>query len=509
MFKISLESELDIKSQSSKAFDIPIYILKIAANPLSYALANIFNSSLNQGIFPDKLKIASVTPIHKSKSKISVNNYRPISILPIFSKILERLVHKRTVHFLNQYDIIFEHQFGFQKNKSTNLAILDIYSKIINSFEDKKLSCCVFLDFAKAFDTVDHSILIKKLEHYGIRGIPLNRFRSYLKNRVQYTKIGNIFSDIGNITCGVPQGSVLGPLLFLLFINDINLCSDILEFHLFADDTSIFYSHSDINELELNMNTELRKVAIWLQSNKLTLNVDKSNFILFRPPQKSVRDITLRINNEIITQKSDCKYLGVFFDQHLTWIKHINYVNLKLSKGLGIISKLRHYLSLNLLKMIYFAFFQSHIDYALEIWSSGHSTSLDKIRISNKKAVRLMTFTDNMTHADPIFKDLNILNFDNNVKLTISKLFWKAKNNFVPKCINNILNNKNLTLTNSSRPLRHKPSDKFVPLHRTQYKARFISTRGQVLWNELPLLIKETKSLHTFSKKVRKHLLDI
>ena len=240
----NLITRLD-SAKSSDIFNISVKVLKISNVFISKILAHIFNQSFEQGIFPDKLKVASVTPIHKAKSKLSVNNYRPILILPLFSKILEQLMHVRATSFLTKNNVIFDHQFGFQKNSSTGFAILDIYSKIVDSFENKKIACCVFLDFAKAFDTVDHSILIKKLEYYGFRGVVLNWFKSYLHKRTQFTKINNTLSDVGYITCGVPQGSVLGPLLFLLFINDIRHSSDILQFHLFADDTSIFYSHTD------------------------------------------------------------------------------------------------------------------------------------------------------------------------------------------------------------------------------------------------------------------------
>ena len=179
-----------------------------------------------------------ITPTYKGGSRLETSNYRPASVLPIFCKILEKLMQKRLTKFLDQNNVIYEHQFGFQKNKSTALAVLDLYSQILQTLEKKKIACSVFLDFAKAFDTVDHKILTKKLEHYGIRGVVNEWFISYLSNRFPTVKINGKLSNKEVITCGVPQGSMLGPILFLIYINDIKKSSNILTFFLFADDTS-------------------------------------------------------------------------------------------------------------------------------------------------------------------------------------------------------------------------------------------------------------------------------
>ena len=219
-------------------------------------------------------------PIHKSKSKLECWNYRPISILPIFSKILDKLMNSRLVKFLTKNDIIYKHQYGFQENKSTSLAILELQSQLTNNIEKGLFSCRIFLDFSKAFDTVNHNILLKKLEHYGIRGIALSWFKSHLTDRKQVVIANGEISSEKAISCGVPQGSVLGPLLFLLYINDINNSSKEIDFRLFADDTSIFFADKKLEFIERHVNTQLAKVSEWLLANKLSLNVSKSNFSL-------------------------------------------------------------------------------------------------------------------------------------------------------------------------------------------------------------------------------------
>ena len=273
-------------NKSSDIYGYSVKLIKIALPKIANILSYIFNNSFSQGKFPDKLKCASITPIHKEGSKLLLSNYRPISILPLFSKILEKIMQVRLVSYLNKYNIIYEHQYGFQENKSTSLAIMDMYSNLIKAIDGKQYSCGVFLDFSKAFDTVNHDLLIEKIEHYGIRGIASEWFKSYLSNRYQKVKIGNTMSQECKIVCGVPQGSVLGPILFLLYINDIQHSSDILKFHLFADDTSTIYSHEDLKYIEKIYNKELAKVSEWLRINKLTLNVLKSKVVVFHPKHK-------------------------------------------------------------------------------------------------------------------------------------------------------------------------------------------------------------------------------
>ena len=212
--------------------------LKDISGTISQALCELFNESFSKGVFPNHMKLAMVTPIYQGKSKLKVGNYRPVSVLPILSKVLEKLMFNRLVNFLEKSEIIYEHQYGSQKSKPTTHAVFDIHTKIVKALDQGNLACSVFLDFVKAFDTADHHILLQKLENFGLRGPVFKWFQSYLSNRTQKAKIGSALSDEKPITCGVTQGSILGPILFPLYVNDIKNSSRNLSFFLFADDTS-------------------------------------------------------------------------------------------------------------------------------------------------------------------------------------------------------------------------------------------------------------------------------
>ena len=440
----SIISSMDIK-KSPDIYNISVKILKLSEPVITPYLAKIFNNSFNTGIFPDNMKLAKVIPLFKGGSKLSVNNYRPISLLPLISKILEKLMHQRLTSFLNRFDILFENQFGFQKGKSTSQAILSLNKKIIDAIEKKKVPISIFLDFAKAFDTVNHSILLDKLYHYGIRGAAFNWFQSYLSDRHQIVEVNGKKSNKSLITCGVPQGSILGPLLFILYVNDMYKCSNKFIFTLFADDTSLFYAADKTADISNILNIELGNVSDWLVANKLSLNVSKSNYIIFEPITcKHKFNLQLMIMNENLERVEQAKYLGVFIDKKLNWAVHINYINQKLCKSLGILSKLRHYLNRDCLKQIYFAFFQSHINYALLNWGYTYKTHLENIEISMNKAVRIMTFSAKDSSSLPLYNNLNLFTFDTNLAYNTGKFLWKTRQNFLPENISKLFTLSNV-----------------------------------------------------------------
>ena len=245
--------------------------------PLKY----LFNLSIEKDVFPDDLKIARVTPIYKGEGSSDVSNYRPISVLPCFSKILERIMYNRLYKYLIENNILYSKQFGFQNGHSTDHAVVQLVDQIIESFENNQYTLGVFIDLSKAFDTVDHSILLKKLELYGITDRNHVWLKSYLSDRRQFVQINEKEkTSLETISCGAPQGSILGTLLFLLYVNDLKNASNILDPIMFADDTNLFFTHKDIRYLFQIVNQELENISQWFVSNKLSLNI-KNKILIF------------------------------------------------------------------------------------------------------------------------------------------------------------------------------------------------------------------------------------
>ena len=421
-----------LNSNKSTRSDLPkIKFLKMSAEIISPALTEILNRCIINGFFPDSLKLAEVIPIHKSGPKNDVNNYRPISLLSPFSKLLETHIYNNLINFLNKNDVIYHNQFGFRNNSSTDLAVINTINDLISSLENRKTTCSIFLDLAKAFNTVNHNILAQKLEKYGVRGPPLTLIKNYLKDRQQITNVNNFKSNSLKINVGVPQGSCLGPLLFLIYINDIHLITN-FKVRLFADDACLSLSHTNPSSLELKVNNELEKINNWLQSNKLFLNYSKTNYLIFSKKKKKTK-FSISINNNLLKQQHSAKYLGILIDDEINWKPHINNLRSSLSRSCFALSRLKNYVNKTTLKSVYYSLFYSKLRYCITSWGGCAESVLDPVVRLQKRAIRFISLKPPRTPTNPLFIELSMLKLSDVHKLEICKLI----NNMT---INNKLN---------------------------------------------------------------------
>ena len=359
-------------------------IIKENSQSFSQPVSIIFNTTIAQGEYPDPLKIACITALFKAGDKLSPNNYRPISSLPFLNKIIEKLLHKRLNSFFELNNIISENQYGFRKGISTSDAVNELLNKIYNSLNHRKYLGAVFLDLSKAFDTVPHDILLHKLEHYGVRGIALTLMKSYLSNRKQFVSINGIQSSMQGVSIGVPQGSVLGPLLFLIYINDLPRATKKLHSILFADDTTMYLSHDNVMSLANSMSEDLIHVSAWLIANCLTLNINKTYYIVFSHRQIP-NDLRVTIGPHLLDRKTHGKFLGVFLDEKLTFKEHIDSVTSKTSKICGLLFRLRQSFPLDVLRNLYQTLIYPYLNYCILAWGCASKTTLMPIMLLQKK----------------------------------------------------------------------------------------------------------------------------
>ena len=296
-----------------------------------------------------------------------------------FPKLLERIVYNRIINYVDKFDIS-DHQYGLRKNHSTSQALLQLYNKISAAIDRKEFTVGIFLDLSKALDTVNHDILFDNLEHYGIRGVALDWMKNYFHNRLQFVQYNDTLSTFKSIRCGVPQRSILGPLLFLLYINDLCDVTNVLEFILFADDTNLFYSHKNQSSLANVINREIHKLSEWFRANKLSINIKKSNYMLFKPRQKRLNiELPISLNGDKIDMVKEVVFLGVILDEHISWKPHISHVARKISKSIGIIYKASFCLSKTSLYKLYYSLVYPYIQYCIIVWGSTYQTNLNRI----------------------------------------------------------------------------------------------------------------------------------
>jgi len=495
-------------------------LLKKCILSISEPLKHIFNLSFHLGIVPRQFKIAKIVPIFKCGDRNSADNYRPISLLCTFSKILEKIMANRLTEYLEDFDILSIHQFGFRKSHSTEHPMILFLNKIYEAINKKESTIAIFCDLQKAFDTCDHKIMQKKLSNIGIIGAELEWFSSYLSHRFQFVSLGDVVSTRREVRRGVPQGSVLGPLLFLIYINDLP-CASSLFSQLFADDTTLSESGADLNQLAAKMNVEFQKIVEYFRSNKMLLHPDKTKFMIFNPPRHY--QIKLQINNNNCGQimnpdlckDIDCitggsiKFLGVNFDADLTFKTHLTNIKSKLAKSLFIIQRAKNFLSAKALVTLYYSMIHCHLNYSLNIWSTAAKSNIKKLITIQKRAIRAISNSKYNDHTEPLFKRLNILPIDQLVKFSRLLFMHSFKNNNLPICFANTWTSNQERRGPINLHYLRNEDDLYVPFARTKTLERLPLFIMPVTWNEFTQPdIKNEINRNRFKKHLKEFLLN-
>ena len=469
-------------------------------------LLMIYNLSLTTGKVPVGMKVAKVIPLFKKGDRSIMTNYRPISLLSVFVKILEKLIYSRVMNFLKKYSVLYKYQFGFRKGYSTNLALIDIIDAINMSLDNDEYVVGIFCDLQKAFDTVNHEILLSKLNNYGIRGTLHAWFADYLKNRKQVITINGVSSRFGLIACGVPQGSVLGPLLFLLYVNDMPNAVPGSDIRLFADDTNIFFHASNMTDLQVNTDSALKNLSDWFLANKMSFNKDKTSYMFFNFKKKSCSDdIGISMDDVKLLRESSYKYLGVIIDDQLTWNQHIDHIISKIKRFIGIFFRLRNKLSSVCLKDLFFALIYPHLLYGVEIYSTANKSVLNRLNICINRILRTLQCAPLSTPVTSLYKNYNLLPITEMRKFQILCVVYKCVNMLdVPLVFQDYFQLN----ADVHHYYTRNSNNTFIPKFLSSKGLKTTRYCGAKWWHDLPSYLRCISSYPTFKRLLKLHLAD-
>ena len=503
MSEISREIDT-LKDKTSHGYDgFSNRLLKEFKNELLYPLYEICNDSLRTGQFPDAMKKSVIKPLYKKNSKLEIKNYRPISLLPVMSKILEKVMCNRLVKFLEKNNCLYEGQYGFRKNRGTVDAVTDSVISILNSIESNKKCALILLDMSKAFDCISHCKLLVKLDKLGIRGHANDWFKSYLQNRKIVVNYKGTTSKELEVDVGTAQGSVLGPLIYIMFTNDMIKSLRFSEGIIFADDTSIVCEGNSIAALFAKIKQDLTNLYNYFIDNDLALNLSKTCYILFN----HVGDTShiIEVAGHTIERVSYSKFLGLFINEKLDWNEHCNYVKGKIKSGIYALSKSQKYLDIKTLLIMYNAIVVTHIQYGLLIWGPMITKSnLNRLQVLLNQCIRIIFDIKPRQSVKHVMKENKILSINNHIEIAKAKFMYRYMNDTISTRICKKV--EALTKVRHNYNTRHR-NDPNIPIHKSKLYSNSFIVKAPGLWMTLPEVLKSKPNLKLFSRQIKKQLL--
>ena len=494
---LKLSKDINV-SKSSGFADISTKIFKDAFIVLVPQLVYMFNLSFDKCLFPDSWKKATIIPLYKGGVKTEVTNYRPVSLLPLPGKLLEKIAHAHLSHFFELNDILTDKQGGFRKGFSTASSIADLTDSLLSSVNEGMISMATFIDLRKAFDTVDHSILLKKLKCYGVTGKNLEWCTNYLLNRKQRTLANGKLSTENGITCGVPQGSVIGPLFFILYVNDIQFAVGGASTQLYADDTVIYVKGRNKEEAVAKLQPALDEFAMWCKANKLTLNAAKTKLMIFgtRYRIKRAKNAMVKIGKAPLQIVPSYKYLGFNLDSTLSFSNHISTVSSMVAYKANLLAKIRKFLTDEVALKIYKSMILPYFDYGDVIYNQGNQEGLDKLQRLQNRCLK-------------ICKGYNV-RFDTGVLHSVTKVprLQMRRNAHINNFMYGRLKVPALLDAREIRTRAHDAPLFKVKVPKVEAYKRSIEYAGSLHWNSLSSDIRNIRVLEVFKAKQKATMLN-
>lgn len=496
-----------LKNKHSSGYDeVPTTVLKGARQHLTKVLCHLINSSFVSGLFPVQLKVAKIVPIHKKDDPKNVSNYRPVALLPSVSKVFEKIVSMQLTSYLEHHNLFDDIQHGFRSGRSVISAAVSFIESVIESVDKGEHTTGIFMDLSRAFDSVNHLILIDKLINIGVSKTSLNWFKSFLVNRYQYVevkhlspsnKLMNIASDLELVQFGVPQGSILGPLLFVIYLKDINKVLSYKnnnQLYLYADDSNLKITTNSLEQMEIQSFVELENLNDYLKNHNLILNTLKTSFIKFKTAQNTKQEnLIIMSGSQMIEEKKSTSFLGLTVDNNLNWNEHVDKVLRKINSGIYALKKMSLYCGLETLRHIYFAYIHSHISFGLCLFGATRKINLDSILKQQKRAIRIILKLKYDQSAKEHFANLNIPT---------------VYGQYIYDCI---LISKNDA--NSKSSISHKYNTRhkgeIIPTHhRLKFYEKKPTYLGKKFFMYLPEKIKSEKNIDKFKKGLKEFIIN-
>ena len=486
--------------------NLPTKLLKPVASTIAPAITHILNQSFRTGSIPSGWKCARVTPIFKGGDKTCLENYRPISVIPILAKIMEKIAYDQTIKYLTENKVLTNCQSGFRSMHSTETALINVTEKWLKEIDNGNIVGIVMIDLKKAFDTIDHSILLEKLEMHGFDHSTLKWFKNYFEDRRQFTSVNGYISDERTLTCGVPQGSLLGPLLFTLFVNDMPNYVKSCEVSLYADDTCLFTSSNDPRQVEKKLNEDISNLSLWLKQNKLLVNPKKCEAMFIGTRQRlknkndAIKHCHISIEGNEIQKVDSCKYLGVIIDKNLSWNDHIERVRKKVIKSIYLLKRLRSFINERTALLFYRSIIQCNLDYCSSVWSNGSKSQLDKLQFLQNRALRIVMNVEYLFPTSTLYETLKLDRLQVRWSKLVARTMYRAVNKLCPSYLSDIFSFRETPYCIRSNQCKLR-----LIQPKTNYGKRSLAYRGAKLWNDLDYLVSTPISIETFKRYLNRN----